>query len=277
MVHATGYIQAGSYPTNAAQRDIEAQFSVPVEEHVMGTLHDHFYNYKVDLDVLGTANSVKRVSVAAKQYNLPYLYPSQTVLKYVNYTPVTSEGNLSLYEADLKDPAWYTFSNPAAAQPNNKQGMPRSWRIHMPGTNVQQASGATWAPSLQYMKYNVAVLQRKEDEQFSGYGLYDMQAPGEPLRQFDDYINGESLVQEDLVAWVTVGKLHLPSAEDLPVTSTPATEASFYIRPANYFDESPAIRLTRKYFKTHNTFADHPESNIDTAVHQGEFVCSAQL
>jgi Cu2+-containing amine oxidase len=278
VVHATGYIQAGGFPTNATKRDEERQFSVPVKEHVMGTLHDHHFNYKVDLDVLGTANSVKRIAIAAKEFVLPYAYPKTVVQKYVNYTDVTTEGGLSLYTADLKDPAWYTFSNPGAQQPNNQQGVPRSWRIYIPGTNIQQASAAGWGPSMQYMKYSVAVLQRKEEEQFSGYGLYDMQAPGEPLREFDNFINNESLVQQDLVAWVTVGKLHLPSAEDLPVTSTPGTEASFYIRPANYFDESPAIRLTRKHYKTHTAFADSPEHNVNTAVHAGEFACSdAQL
>lgn len=38
-----------------------------------------------------------------------------------------------------------------------------------------------------------ACWQRKENEQFRGYGLYDEQAMGQPLKEFDDYINGESL------------------------------------------------------------------------------------
>jgi hypothetical protein len=158
------------------------------------------------------------------------------------------------------------------------------------------------------------VLQRKETEYSSGWGLYDMQAPAEPLVNFDSYIDGDSLVQkvggrlgaagplhwsvllllrcaalrsapahfspplphappphaharpQDLVAWVTVGKHHKPTSEDLPVTTTPATEVGFYIRPANYFDESPATRLTRYHFAGYQSMGGSPELQTRTAV-----------
>lgn len=55
--------------------EAEHQFVMPVKGHVMGTLHHHWLNYKVDLDMLGIANSVERVAVAAKQYVL-FVYNS---------------------------------------------------------------------------------------------------------------------------------------------------------------------------------------------------------
>lgn len=103
----------------------------------------------------------------------------------------------------------------------------------------------------------MAVLQRKEAEARSCRVLYDMQAPAEPLVQFDSFINGEPLQNADLVAWVTIGALHTPTAEDMPVTTTSSTGVKFLVRPLNYFDESPATDLTRSFY---TTGVPHPDS-----------------
>ena len=50
--------------------------------------------------------------------------------------------------------------------------------------------------------------------------MYDLYAPGEPVTSVDSFLaDGESIVGEDLVAWVTLGKEHLPRTEDLPLIS----------------------------------------------------------
>ena len=92
------------------------------------------------------------------------------------------------------------------------------------------------------------------------------QAPNNPLFEFDDFFNDEYLVQEDLVAWVCVGSLHLPTSEDAPVTASTATATTFFIRPNNYFDESPTTDLTRRIFKTGPVpYPDTPAADVSTA------------
>ena len=49
-----------------------------------------------------------------------------------------------------------------------------------------------------------------------------------------------SLLQ-DLVAWVTVGFLHIPHAEDIPNTTTPGNSVGFLLRPFNFFPEDPSL------------------------------------
>lgn len=46
---------------------------------------------------------------------------------------------------------------------------------------------------------------------------------------------------QDLVAWVTVGFLHVPHAEDIPNTATPGNAVGFFLRPFNFFDEDPSV------------------------------------
>lgn len=47
--------------------------------------------------------------------------------------------------------------------------------------------------------------------------------------------------RQDLVAWVTVGFLHIPHSEDVPNTATPGNAVGFFLRPFNFFDEDPSM------------------------------------
>jgi hypothetical protein len=53
----------------------------------------------------------------------------------------------------------------------------------------------------------------------------------------------DNLEQEDLVAYINVGVNHLPHTEDVPVTVTPTSHASFVLQPLNYFDRDPSSAL----------------------------------
>ena len=54
-VHASGYIQSAFASHNE-------QYGFKIQDGVSGAMHDHVLNFKADFDVLGTANSVQKVS-----------------------------------------------------------------------------------------------------------------------------------------------------------------------------------------------------------------------
>ena len=60
--------------------------------------------------------------------------------------------------------------------------------------------------------------------------------PPQPLN-FSSYINGESVRNQDLVNWVTVGAFDVPNSESAPVTSINGRTLSFWLLPYNYFDQ----------------------------------------
>ena len=57
-------------------------------------------------------------------------------------------------------------------------------------------------------------------------------------------MDNDSIVSEDLVAWVAIGAMHIPHSEDLPNTARAANSAHFFIRPFNYLDQDPSIGST---------------------------------
>ncbi|KAL8639331.1 MAG: hypothetical protein Q9228_003623 [Teloschistes exilis] len=57
-VRASGYIESSFWATNTQSND-----GFHIHDHLAGSMHDHVLNYKIDLDVAGTANSVVKTEL----------------------------------------------------------------------------------------------------------------------------------------------------------------------------------------------------------------------
>ena len=62
-----------------------------------------------------------------------------------------------------------------------------------------------------------------------------------PKAYLDTFINNEDIVDDDIVTWVTVGFLHVPTSEDMPMTVR--VETGFLIRPYNFFDRTASFDM----------------------------------
>ncbi|XP_016057639.1 PREDICTED: membrane primary amine oxidase isoform X2 [Miniopterus natalensis] len=127
-----------------------------------------------------------------------------------------------------------------ASNHSNRWGHPRGYRIQMlslAGEPLPQNSSMERAFS--WGRYQLAVTQRKEEEP-SSTSIFNQNDPWAPTVDFTDFINNETLVGKDLVAWVTAGFLHIPHAEDIPNTVTVGNGVGFFLRPYNFFDQDPS-------------------------------------
>ncbi|NWI36726.1 AOC1 oxidase, partial [Picathartes gymnocephalus] len=90
-------------------------------------------------------------------------------------------------------------------------------------------------------RYHLAVTRRHENEPSSS-SIYTQNNPWDPPVTFESFIHdNETIEDQDLVAWVTVGFLHVPHAEDIPNTATPGNAVGFFLRPFNFFNEDPSV------------------------------------
>ncbi|XP_044274620.1 membrane primary amine oxidase-like isoform X2 [Varanus komodoensis] len=136
------------------------------------------------------------------------------------------------------------------ADSTNKWGHKRGYRIqtisfagdHLPESDPMERA-VSWG------RYKLAVTKRKEEEPFST-SIYNQNDPWTPSVAFADFIDNETIVGEDLVAWITTGFLHIPHAEDIPNTVTLGNAVGFLLRPYNYFDEDPSINSPDSVFFT---------------------------
>ena len=104
-----------------------------------GTLHDHFFSYKVDLDVLGgggapAANRMTVGTIATGCFNssVQATRPQGQLLcqKEITWAPVTAEGNTtSAWQFDPATPKVFAVTNNAYT---NSWGTPRGYKARAP-------------------------------------------------------------------------------------------------------------------------------------------------
>ncbi|KAJ3097383.1 hypothetical protein HDU96_000412 [Phlyctochytrium bullatum] len=249
-VAASGYMQ-GTWWTPAD----ELKYGGRIGQYSMGSVHDHILNFKLDLDILGTANSFETTEIGVEEVTFPWLLEGQKLVqKKLDHVIAQTEFGLETMPPNALGSHW-KFINPAK---KNRWGNSRGYRIMAanPMKNIVQGNtlslkNANWA------KYFIAVTKRKDEEQ-SASDNYNYYLPTNPPLDFDSYLNGESIVNEDLVAWVNLGNHHVPRAEDAPVTLTSASRGSIMVTPFHYFDEMATRDIINSAYLTPNEKPNKP-------------------
>lgn len=230
-VHATGYISS-SYIIDGSFRH-----GHQVAENTLGNIHTHFINFKVDLDILGVKNVFQVKDMSFEEMDLPWTSERKAKV------PVLVEKQLKTeQEAALRHGKPMPRYLHVASKRTNRFGHQRSYKIqvisfageHLPESEPEERS-MSWA------RYKVAITKHKDAEQTSS-SLYSQNDMWSPVVDFSKFIDdNESIENEDLVAWVTAGFLHIPHSEDIPNTVTVGNGGGVILRPHNYFDEDPSI------------------------------------
>ncbi|XP_038019139.1 membrane primary amine oxidase isoform X6 [Motacilla alba alba] len=231
-----GKVQATGYPSSSFLHGDGLRYGNRLWEHTLGTIHTHFVNYKVDLDVAGVKNSLVAQDMAFEMARAPWS-PEQQIERPRLTKKVLDTEDQAAFQLQSKMPRYIYF----ASNSKNKWGHQRGYRIQISssaGDHVPEASSMERAIS--WARYQLAVTRRKEEEPTST-SIYNQNDPWTPTVAFADFINNETITNEDLVAWITAGFLHIPHAEDIPNTVTVGNSVGFLLRPYNYCDLDPSI------------------------------------
>ncbi|XP_032081748.1 primary amine oxidase, lung isozyme-like [Thamnophis elegans] len=245
-VHVTGYIQTSFYFCNAKD------FGNRVQERVLGIILTHNIHFKVDLDVGGVENTLVVNDMAFETMQVPWS-PEHNIHRMKMVRKVLDTETKAAFRLHDNVPRYIYF----ASNRTNKWGHEQGYRIqlvsfsgdHLPELDPME-------PGLSWGRYKLAVTKRKENEPFSTTA-YNQIDPWNPPVAFADFINNENIVNEDLVAWINTGFLHIPHAEDIPNTATLGNVVGFFLRPYNYFDDDPSM-----YYPDSVFFIDQQDSNI---------------
>jgi primary-amine oxidase len=204
-----------------------------IAENLVGINHDHFFSFRLDLDVDGAANSL-RIDRLVKQ-RLPDDHPRKS-LWVVEPTLARSEADAKL-RIDFERPALWRVINPAI---DNYLGYPVSYQI-VPGSNAVSLMDPDDYPQLRagFIDHHLWVTPYSPNERFAA-GLYPtLSEPGQGLPAWTGA--NRPIADTDIVVWYTVGFHHVPRAEDWPVM--PTVTKSFELRPYDFFDRNPALDL----------------------------------
>ncbi|CAK6438189.1 unnamed protein product [Pipistrellus nathusii] len=231
-VHATGFVNTAFLSGGEGS----LLFGNRVGERVLGTVHTHAFHFKLDLDVAGLKNWVVAEDVVFKPVAAPWS-PEHQLQRPQLTRQVLGREDLTAFPLGSPLPRYIYL----AGNQTNAWSHQRGYRIqiHSP-LGIHMPLESDMEKALSWGRYQLAVTRRKEEESQSS-SIYYQNDIWTPTVAFADFINNETLLGEDLVAWVTASFLHIPHAEDIPNTVTVGNRVGFLLRPYNFFDEDPSI------------------------------------
>jgi primary-amine oxidase len=205
--------------------------SHPVAPGIVAPSHQHFFSYRLDLDLDGAR-------------------PNRAFEQDTRALPRSRRGNPEGLWFAMEDRALRTE---AAAIRGPDPAANRLWRVVNPGrTNrLGEAVGYALVPGVTALPYaapgspvrraggfvtaQLFITPYHRDEmyaagEFQNFGLQDAGLPR--------WTRGNrSLLDADLVLWYTLGVTHIPRPEEYPIM--PVSRAGFRLVPSGFFDASP--------------------------------------
>ena len=204
----------------------------PVAPQLVAPYHSHHFNFRLDLDVDGPNNSF----LLGKLEPRPAAGPRRSVWTLEERT-LRSEHEGRLNEGNT---LWKVV-NPSR---RNAIGHLTGYVLESHGSVEPLLDPADYKRA-GFIAHNLWVTAYDPEQRYAA-GDTPNQHPGAP--GLPQYVrDNRSLVNRDIVLWLTVGFHHVPVTEDWPVLSR--EKLSFELKPANFFDRNPALDLRRAPFE----------------------------
>lgn len=219
--------------TTAEQEKFDNSYGRMLAKNTFGVNHQHFFNYRLDMDVDGQANSVMEMNVNSLPMDKNNPLGNAIV---VEDTPLTTE-KAAVRDADIKHSREWMITS---AEKRNTLGAAPAYML-MPGGNtiLFPVEGSKIRQKAGFATHHFWVTKYQPHELYAGGNYPNQTAPGEGLPKY--IADNESLTGEDIVVWYTMGITHVPKPEDWPVM--PVHKLGFKLSPRGFFSRNPAINL----------------------------------
>ena len=236
---ATG-IEAVKAVATRTMRDATAaedtRFGTLLDHHVVGTTHQHIYNFRLDLDVDGEENALTEIdNVVAPN---PRGGPRTSTMQMVQRTAATEKQAAQKFDAAHIR----LLANPGKT---NRVGNPVAYQlIPYAGGTHPIAKGANFSADewinhrLSFMDRQIWVTRYDPEERYPEGKYPNRSSSDTGLGAFtrDD----QPIVNTDNVVWLTTGTTHVARAEEWPIM--PTEWVNVLLKPWNFFDETPTLR-----------------------------------
>lgn len=231
-LQASGYIQAAyAGDTN------DEYYGYRVAKQISGAPHEHVINFKADFDILGTSNSLQLAEFVPVTKDYVWSSAPRNTF-HIERSFVESEDDSRLNWGGPHGAA--TQFNIVNTDERNRFGEYRGYRIAASGptAHLTPPKSSNLLETAHPFTFDLAVTRQKDTELKSAHH-YNALDPREPMVNFGNFFDGESLVQEDLVLWFNLGMHHLPTSSDVPNTLFNVAQTSVQIIPVNFHEENP--------------------------------------
>jgi len=236
----TGIVSTGALPPGEKTRHGQLLNN----DGLYGPIHQHFFNFRLDMDVDGQDNTVYEVNTEAVP---PGDENPHGNAYFAKATPISSEAEGGRTVDALSARYWKVVNESS----KNVLGEPVAYKL-MPKTNVlpfaQPDAQVTKRAGFASKHFWVTPYEHSERH---AAGSYPNQNPGgDGLVKWTQ--QDRSVKDDDVVIWYTLGAHHPVRPEDWPVM--PVQYAGFMLQPEGFFDRNPALDVPRP---SKNGHCDH--------------------
>ncbi|MFK3658992.1 primary-amine oxidase [Scandinavium sp. NPDC088450] len=237
-IEAVKGVQAKTMHDPSAKDD--TKYGTLIDHNIVGTTHQHIYNFRLDMDVDGENNRLVAMDPDVKPNTAGG--PRTSTMQIDQHTIETEQ------EAAQKfDPGTIRLLSNTTKE--NRMGNPVSYQIipYAGGTHPV-ATGAKFAPDewiyhrLNFMDKQLWVTRYKADERYPEGKYPNRSTHDTGLGQYSK--DNESIDNQDDVVWITTGTTHVARAEEWPIMPTEWVHA--LLKPWNFFDETPTLGEKKK-------------------------------
>ncbi|GFO50347.1 amine oxidase [Plakobranchus ocellatus] len=234
-ISLTGYIQA-SYDLAG-----QSPYGNRLHETARGNLHQHLFHWKVDLDIESTDNRYQTLDFTTEAG------PSFWYENTVNNTKLKFENSIKLDERSAKVP--FNFSRPQHHiiynnRAYNKYGANRAYRVINEAMSKFLLENSTVTKAASWARYQMAVTKYKDTEDSSS-SIYAQGDPYNPVVDFSRFLeDNDTIVDTDLILWITSGVYQIPHAEEVPSTTTTTNQCRIFLTPYNFFNHCPSMAVS---------------------------------
>lgn len=238
-VRASGFIYGAFFPkpANDTTRPSPEQhkYGYRVHDALASSMHDHVLNFRADMDIDGTANTFTRIAIEPTKdtykWDPPEL-PGPRSTMHMVHSPIESEQGIDWAKNSGE---MYVIVNNASL---NEWGERRGYRI-APGLGMGTPSHLTirnstaLGKSASWAYHDIWILRQHDTEPHTA-SEFNFVEPWDPLVDFEKMLDGESVLQEDLVVVFNLGGHHVPVTGDIPNTMMHTSATSVMFVPHNF-------------------------------------------
>ena len=192
--------------------------------------HQHFFSYRLDLDVDGSANTV----YAAETHAAPSASNPKGETFGMSERPLSSERDAASDVSFASARAWRVVNT----HQTNALGQYTGYTL-VPGAATPAFSLAGSAPlrTAGFIAHQLWVTPYAPDELYAGGEFQNLGRDGDGLPAWTRA--NRSIADTDVVLWYTLGITHIPRPEDWPYM--PAHRGGFRLVPTSFFSRNPTL------------------------------------
>jgi primary-amine oxidase len=208
-------------------------YSHLVAKNIAAPHHQHFFTFRLDLDVDGAANRVVELNNAPAAAGTANPYGGAFTMKE---TPLRTEREAQRNLNLATSRRWVIES----ATMKNALGHPTGYAL-LPGENAESFAAAdSWVRKRAgFLNAHVWVTPYSPSEMYAGGDYPNQSRGGDGLSKWT--AANRLIENQDVVLWYTMGVTHNPRPEDWPVM--PVHAAGFRLIPWGFFAQNPALDL----------------------------------